>query len=85
MANGFSNQRGAMFGFGPKGKEDCGTLLKVSEVDETKKRKLIQVPVHNMNEERSMGFINYELNIRGKQNLDSASKKMVINKNIGVH
>ena len=36
LAEGFSNQQGAMFGFGPKGKE-WGTLLKVSEVDETKK------------------------------------------------
>ena len=34
-----------------------------------------------MNEERSVGFIN-EIQIRGKQCLESASKKMVINKSM---
>ena len=33
-----------------------------------------------MNEERSVGFINHEIKIRGKNNLQSASTKMVINK-----
>ena len=81
LAEGFSEQRGALFGFGPKANDDTGTLLKVSEVnDEAKRRKLNQVPVHNLNEERSVGFINYELNIRGKQCLESASKKMILNK-----
>ena len=37
-----------------------------------------QVPVHNLIEQRSIGFIDYEFNIRSKLNLESASEKMVI-------
>jgi hypothetical protein len=40
--------------------------------------------IHNLNEERSVGFINYEISIRGKQNLESASQKMIINKGIDI-
>ena len=81
LAEGFSEQRGAIFGFGPHAEEDTGTLLKISSItDETKRRKLNNTAVHNLNEERSVGFINYEVQIRGKQCLESASKMMVINK-----
>ena len=38
--------------------------------------------MYNLNEERSMGFINYKIHIRGKQCLEPASKKMIINKSI---
>ena len=48
------------------------------------KRKLNQIPVHNLNEERNVGFINYELNMRGQQNLKSASKETIINKSIDI-
>lgn len=85
LAEGFSEQRGAIFGFGPKAQDDTGTLLKISSVtDEVKRRKLNQAVVHNLNEERSVGFINYEIHIlvRGKQCLESVSKKMVINKSM---
>ena len=34
----------------------------------------------NLGEERNVGFLNYELDIRGKQNLEAASCKMVLNK-----
>ena len=33
---------------------------------------------------KSVGFINYEISIRGKQNLESASRKMIINKSIDI-
>ena len=83
MAAGFSEQQGAIFGFGPKANENTGTLLKISSVtDEAKRRKLNRAAIHNLNEERSVGFINYEIHIRGKQCLESASKKMVINRSI---
>ena len=61
--------------------EDTGTV-KISDLDGAKHRKLNQAPVHNLNEERSVGFINYELEIRGKKHLESASKKMVLNKSV---
>ena len=83
FAEGFSAQRGALFGFGPKALDDTGTPLKISSVtDDAKRRKLNKAPHHNLNEERSVGIINYEVNIRGKQNLESASRKMVMNKSM---
>ena len=82
LAEGFSEQRGALFGFGPKADEDTKTLLKVSEVDGAKRQKLRQAPVHNLNEEGSVGFVNYEIHVRRKKNLSSVSTKMVINKSM---
>jgi hypothetical protein len=38
------------------------------------------VSVHNIGEERNVGMVNYELSIRGKGNLESVSKKVLINK-----
>ena len=58
---GFSKQRGAIFGFGPEKDSDTGPLLKICNLDESKRRKLNMAPVHNLYEERSVGFINYEL------------------------
>ena len=71
------------FGFGPKKDEDTGTLLEVAAVtDKEKKCKLRNTPVHNLNEERIVGFINHEIGIRGKHHCQSASTKMVINKSV---
>ena len=80
MAKGFSEQQGAIFGFGPKATEDTRTVLKMTTVEEPKRRKLSKAPVHNLNEERSVGFINYEISIWGKRFLETASRKMLINK-----
>ena len=63
MAEGFSEQQGAIFGFGPKATEDTRTVLKMTTVEEPKRRKLSKAPVHNLNEGRSVGFINYEISI----------------------
>ena len=73
-------KRGAIFGFGPSANDSTGNVLKISEVEGNKRRKLNQTSVHNLNEERSVGFIGYEIQIRGKKDLESASKKMIINK-----
>ena len=82
MTGGFSKQRGSLFGLGGKANDDNGTLLKISNVtDEGKRRKLNQTSVHNLNEGRSVGFMNYEI-ISGKKCLDSRAKKMIINKSI---
>ena len=59
LAAGFGEERSALFGFGPKA--HTGTLLKISSVtDEAKRRKLNKTAIHNLNEERSAGFINYK-------------------------
>ena len=34
MAAGLSEQRGALFGFGPKVNEDTGSLLKISQIED---------------------------------------------------
>ena len=77
LANGFSDQRGALFGFGPHQDEDTGKLLKISEFikDDANRLKRNKAQVHNLNEERSVGFINYELATRGKNHIEAASKK----------
>ena len=69
-----------IFGFGKKKDEDTGTLLKICDLNEEKMDQLDSVQIHNLGEERSVGFVNYELDIRGKQNLESVSRKMVLNK-----
>ena len=75
MADGFSEQWGAIFGFGPKAIEDTGTVLKMTTLEEPKRRKLSKAPVHNLSEERSVGFINYEISIRGKWFLEMPQEK----------
>ena len=54
--------------------------MKLCNFDDEKLNQLRQVQNHNSNEEQSVGFVNYKLEIRGKQNLESVSYKMVLNK-----
>ena len=75
LAEGFSIQRGALFGFGLKENESTGILLKLYAANAAVKEKLNQAPIHNLNEERSVGFITHEFNIRGPDQLEPASKK----------
>ena len=82
IAEGFAIQRGAIFGFGAQKDEDTGKIFKISTANEAKRQKLNQAPVHNLNEERSVGWVNQELDVRGKCFLESVSKKLVINKGI---
>ena len=81
FAEGFSLQRGAIFGFGPNKDDDTGTVLKISDLsqDEVSKMDESHMQVHNLGEENNVGCVNYELNIRGKSHLDSASRKIVLN------
>ena len=80
FAYGFQFQKGAIFGFGEKKDEDTGTVLKICQLGEEKVEVIDNVQIHNLGEECSVGFINYELDIRGKQNLEAVSRKMVLNK-----
>ena len=38
------------------------------------------VPIHNLSEERSVGLVNYGMQIRGKNNLSTVSRNIVLNK-----
>ena len=80
FADGFELQKGAIFGFGEKKENPTGTVLKISEQSEERMEVIDRVQIHNLSEERSVGFINFELDIRGKQNLEAVSRKMVLNK-----
>ena len=82
FAEGFSHQKGAIFGLGPTKDDDTGTVLKISELnaDNIKKMDESKVQVHNLGEENTVGCVNYEIGIRGKSNLDSASRKIVLNR-----
>ena len=64
FAAGFAMQKGDIFGFADEANDDTGTVLKIS----------------NLGEEGSVGFVNYEIGIREKVNINCVSKKMVLNK-----
>ena len=82
VTEGFELQRGAIFGFGKFADDETDKVLKISTLESSKRRKLNQAPVYNLNEERSAGWVNHEINISGKKHLESVSRKMVINKSV---
>ena len=73
LANGFKKQKGAIFGFGETN-ESPHSLSSMS------KDKLENAPVHNLQSERSVGFVNYELSRRGASQLNAASAAQVKSK-----
>jgi len=73
LAEGFRNQKGDIFGFGEKGT----TEYSLSTMDSAK---LDEAPIHTLTAERSVGFINYELQRRGAKQLSSASSVQVKSK-----
>lgn len=79
LADGFSIQRGKVFGFGPHALEQPKTF-KISNASEEELMKLNKTSTHNLHSERSVGSINYEISVRGKGHLESSSKKLVFNK-----
>ena len=82
IAEGLNHQKGAIFSFGkPKDEETGKNVVKFANVsDEVMSALDRHVTVHNIGEERNVGMVNYELSIRGKGNLSSVSKRVVINK-----
>ena len=48
FADGFSVQRGKIFGFGPNSEDDTKNVLKISSVNGPNKRKLDKAPVTNL-------------------------------------
>lgn len=71
LAAGFEKQKGDIFGFGDYN-EECSHSLSSMDV-----QKLDQAPVHNLDAERSVGFVNYELCRRGAKQLGCASSSQV--------
>ena len=60
---------------------EINSVLKIANVGEETLNKMDKfVPVHNLGEERNVGMVNYEIDICGKGNLASASRKIVINR-----
>ena len=57
FADGFSTQRGALYGFGPNAENETDDLLKISNINADMKRKLDKAPVHNLSEEHSVVFV----------------------------
>ena len=74
-----SPHRGKVFGFRPEAEKECSTF-KISSATTEELERLNNTLTHNLGEERSVGLINYELDIRGKSNLESSSRKLVLNK-----
>jgi len=68
LAEGFKNQKGDIFGFGEDfNKESEYALARMDS------GKLEKAPIHNPTAERSVGFVNYELQRRGAKQLACAS------------
>jgi len=80
IADGLSIQKGALFGFGEHANDSTGTLFKICSATPEELIKLNKTSITNLGEERSVGSINYEISIRGRKNLEAASKKLILNK-----
>ena len=74
LAAGFQKQKGDIFSFGDH-EPTAAHSLSTMDAD-----KLEQAPIHNLDAERSVGFINYELSRRGAKQLDCASSAQVKSK-----
>ena len=63
LAEGFSIQCSALFGFGRKANESTVTLLKLSAASTNVKEKINEARIDNLNEEKKVGFVTHEVNI----------------------
>ena len=75
---GFELQKGAIFGFGSTAQNDTGSILKLVSLED--KSVLADTPVHNLGEERNVGMLNCELNLRGQKRFTTSSQNLVLNK-----
>ena len=72
LAAGWERQRGDQFQFGPNVDPEAPNRITAMDM-----ASLATAPVNNLDAERSVGFINYELDIRGKKELAAASRSHV--------
>ena len=77
FADGWERQRGNVFSFGNHEE----TELTLSGMDQ---EKLKTAPINNLDAERSVGSVNYELKIRGAKNLKTVSSSHVIGKSLAL-
>ena len=71
LVDGFDYQKGAIFGFRTfKDKETGKTLYKVTLT--------VRHLSYWMSEKRNVGMFKYEINRRGKENVHTASRKMIL-------
>ena len=73
FAEGLEYQKGAIFGFEESAMKGTPRhVVKISETNADKTALLDKnVQIHNIGEERDVDMVNYELSIRGKQNLET--------------
>ena len=71
-------QKGAIFGFGSTAQNDTGSILKLVSLED--KSVLADTPVHNLGEERNVGMLNCELNLRGQKRFTTSSQNLVLSK-----
>ena len=76
LGEAFQNQKGHIFGFGNiNAKEEYRVdLLEASQLE--------NVPINNIAEERSVGYVNHELKVRGPQGFNKASDSLMKSKSI---
>ena len=74
--------RKGQFWFGENENNDTGSVLRISQLGKTEIEHMNQskVPIHSIREERNLWFFNYKTGIRGEKNVESASRKMILNK-----
>ena len=65
------------FWFWENANNDTGSVVRISQLEETEIEHMNQrkVPTHNIGEERNVGFFNYEIRTRGKKLLNLLHQK----------
>ena len=79
-ADGFHTQKGSIFDFRTHAEDEPEYVFKISSAIQNVEDKLEKALVYNLAEERSVGSFNNEIKMRGKRNIESASRKLVLNK-----
>ena len=79
LASGWELQRGDQFQFGKSPDTDAP-----NQIRNMNQQKLSQAPINNLDPERAVGFINYELKLRGAKELGAASKAHVKGKGVAL-
>ena len=79
LASGWELQRGNMFQFGKSPDPNAN-----NQIANFNKEKLDKAPVNNLDPERAVGFINYELKLRGAKELAAASRAHVKGKGVAL-
>ena len=77
LASGWELQRGDQFQFGKSPDPNAN-----NQIRNMNQEKLVNAPINNLDPERAVGFINYELKLRGAKELSAASRAHVKGKGV---